>query len=113
MATGVIKHSQSNDLAYSGIINDGNTVILTPEAGCMYMLFTFEYNSSTGNIRGHRCFMVSAPAGETFGTAAAAHQAMAQSTNSGVTITWNNNSTISLARSGANFAVKYAMMKIY
>lgn len=91
----------------SGTIDDSTVVDITLDAGGVYELFTAEYNASTGAYRGHRSRLIKAPEEELYGTVASATINESASTNSGVTITMNSDSTISIARSSATYAVRY------
>ena len=105
---------RSNDgTIFSGIIEDELPVTLTFAAGGIYQLFTAEYNASTGAYRGHREILIKVPEPAAFGSAACAHINAATSTNSGVSITYNNDSSITLAQSSATYNVIYAVRAVY
>lgn len=99
-------------IIYKGTIDDANPVILTPEAGGIYELFTAEYNATTGAFRGGHIRYIVAPEAELFGTTACQIGSDFNSTNSGVSITANSDSTISIARSSATYAVKYVLRAV-
>ena len=103
----------SSNIVASGIIDDATVVDLILDVGCIYMLFTAEYNASTGAFRGEHIWVIKSPEESQYGTTAASRGNVFASTNSGVTVTNNNDSTISISRSSATYAVRYALMKIY
>lgn len=102
----------AKSVIYKGTINDGNPVTLTLEAGGLFEIFTAEYNATTYAYRGHRARLVKMPEESLYGTVAAATVNEAASTNSGVTITMNADSTISIARSSSTYAVKYIVRSV-
>lgn len=91
----------------SGTIEDSSAVDIILDAGGLYELFTCEYNASTGAYRGHRSRLIKVPEIDLYGSVASATINESASTNSGVTITMNSDSTISIARSSATYAVRY------
>lgn len=99
-------------IIYSGSIDNGGTVELTFEAGGLYQLFTAEYTISSGAYRGHRQINIKAPEAAVFGTVACAYQAAQASSNSGVSITYNTDSTITLAQSSTTYGVIYVVRAV-
>ena len=104
---------QNSDLVYSGVIDDADPVDITLDPGCMYHLITYEWTASSEAYRGSREVLITVPNEILYGSTAVSHVALAASTNSGVSITYNNDSTITLARSAATYAVRYAVVKIF
>ncbi len=102
----------SSPAIYSGRIDDDTEVILTLEPGEIYELFTAEYNASTDAYRGHRLVIIKAPEWELFGTVACAHGNAYASTNSGVTIGYPTDSTVTIKRSSATYAVTYVLKAV-
>ena len=102
----------AQSVIYKGTIDDGNPVTLTLEAGGLFEIFTAEYNATTYAYRGHRARLVKMPEESLYGTVAAATVNEAASTNSGVTITMNADSTISIAQSSSTYAVKYIVRSV-
>lgn len=100
-------------LAESGELNDDTVKIITPEAGSFYLLASKEYNASSGAYRGHHLVVIAAPEAEVFGTVAAAHVNAAASTNSGVTVNYPNDSTVTIQRSSATYAVRFAVYRVF
>jgi len=95
------------------LLDDGTTTdTLTLEAGCIYLLFTKEYNHSTGLYRGAHIRYVVAPEEDRFGTDAPSLGTVSSSTNSGVTITANADSTVSIKQSSSTYDVRYALYKV-
>ena len=109
---GRVSKATSNIVA-SGIIDDASVIDIILDVGCMYLLQTAEYNASTGAFRGEHLWIIKSPEESQYGTTAASRGNVFASTNSGVTVTNNNDSTISISRSSATYAVRYALMKIY
>lgn len=105
-----VNNAKESAIIASGTIDDGNAITLELQAGHLYELFTAEYNKSTFVFRGMHKWYVYAPEASIFGTVAVSHVSEAASTNSGVTITWNNDSTISLSQS--TYGVKYILRDI-
>ena len=95
-----------------GIVEDGSTVTLTLEEGSFYLLYTKEYNASTGAYRGHRLVTIVTPEGDLFGTTANAHVNSAASSNSGITINYPNDSTVTMVRSSSTYSFKYVLYKL-
>ena len=94
-------------------LGDGTTTdTLTLEAGCVYLLFTKEYNHNTGAYRGAHIRYIVAPEEARFGTDAPSLGTVSSSTNSGVTITANNDSTVSIKQSSSTYDVRYALYKV-
>ena len=112
MRYGSANELPANGLEYFGVLNDDDGVEMALEEGGIYMLYTSELNPNTGVVKGYRIHYILSPAGETFGTVAADHKAIVTSTNSYVTITYETDGTITLARANANTEVKYALQKI-
>lgn len=104
---------QNSDLVYSGVIEDADPVDIVLDPGCMYELFTYEWNASTDAYRGSRAVLITVPNESLYGSTAVSHLTLASSTNAGVSFTWNNDSTVTIARSSATYAVRYAVVKIF
>ena len=104
--------TRDSSLVYSGIVDDENAVDLIFDAGGMYMLYTTEHNAPSGAYRGHRAILIKVPEDAVYGSTACAHINAAASTNSGVSITYNSDSSVTVARSSATYAVRYAVYKI-
>lgn len=101
------------DLATSGEITDSTPVILTFDEGGMYLLFVAEYRISNGAFRGQRVISIKAPESEVFGTTAVNRGTLYSSSDSGVTLTYNNDSTLSIAQASSAYAVRYALYKAF
>ena len=104
---------QNSNLVYSGVIADADPVDIVLDPGCMYNLITYEWNASTNAYRGSREVLICVPNEGLYGSTAVSHLTLASSTNAGVSFTWSNDSTITIARSSATYAVRYAVVKIY
>ena len=95
------------------LLNDGSTTdTFAPVAGCIYLLFTKEYNHSTGVYRGAHIRYIVAPEEDRYGTDASSLGTVSNSTNSGVTITANADSTVSIKQSSSTYDVHYAIYKV-
>ena len=104
---------RNSDLVYSGVVNDGDSAEIVLDPGCIYLLYTYEFNASTDAYRGSRCVLITVPNASLYGTTAVSHLALGASTNSGVSITYNSDSTITIARSAATYEVRYAVEKVF
>ena len=98
---------RKTSIVASGTIEDSSAADIILDAGGLYELFTCEYNANTGAYRGHRSRLIKAPENDLYGSVASATINESASSNSGVTITMNSDSTISIARSSATYAVRY------
>lgn len=103
---------QGIELVSSDTILDSTTVELTFDPGGMYILFCAEFNATTGAFKGDRAILIKAPQDSLFGTIAVHRGNMYVSSESGVTITANNDSTITLARNSSKFGFRYALYKV-
>lgn len=104
---------QGLELLDAGTVLDDTTVELTFEPGGMYLLFCAEYTASSGAFRGQRIISIKAPESEKFGTTAIARGNVYESSDSGVKLTYNNDSTLSIAQASSIFAVRYALYKAF
>lgn len=100
-------------LITEGEITDETVDTLEFEEGAFYVLYTKEFNASTGAYRGHHVIAIAAPEEALFGTVAVAHGNMYASTNNGATITYPTDSTVTIARSSATYAVRYALYRVF
>lgn len=100
-------------LITEGEITDETVDTLEFEEGGFYVLYTKESNASSGAYRGHHAIAIAAPEEALFGTVAVAHGNMYASANSGVTITYATDSTVTIARSSATYAVRYALYRVF
>ena len=96
--TAVRNRGTTSAIIYKGTIDDATVVTLTLEPGSIYYLFTAEYNATSFAFRGCRSVMIKAPEDDLFGTVAVAHGADYSSQNSGVTIGYPDDSTVTIAR---------------
>ena len=104
---------QNIRLVMSEEITDATIYTLTPEAGAMYILFSKEYNVSNSNFYGERLVIISAPEVDKYGTTACNHGNAYASSNSGVTIGYPNDSTVTIQRSSATYAVRFAVYRVF
>lgn len=110
-SSGMVAKSASN-LAASGLIDDNSTVDIILDVGGLYMLYTAEFNATSGAYRGVHMRIIKAPEEQYYGTTAASTASIHASTNSGLSFTANNDSTISIAPNSATYAVRYALYKL-
>lgn len=96
----------------SGLITDATVITFTPDAGSMYLLCTREFNASTGANRGFRIICISVPEVDVYGTVAVGYINVVISSNTGVTISYPSDSTVTLKRSSATYAFRYAIYKV-
>lgn len=99
-------------LVASGEIDDETEVTLEFSSGGEYLFFSHEYNASSGAYRGHRMLLIYTPEESVFGTTAVTSGAAVGSSNFGITITNNDDSTVTIKRSAATYAVRYALYKV-
>ena len=99
-------------LVASGEINDETEVILEFSSGGEYLFFSHEYNASSDAYRGHRMLLIYTPEESVFGTTAISSGAAYGSSSTGITITNNSDSTMTIKRSAAAYAVRYALYKV-
>ena len=108
----------SNRMANFSYVSGGVLVggvdskILEFDAGGIYVLFTGEWNSSTEAYRGHHLSIIKVPELSLYGTTAIQRGSAYASSNSGVTFTANNDSTLTIAPTNANYSVRYALYKV-
>lgn len=104
---------QNIKLVMSEEITDATTHTLTPEAGAMYLLFSKEYNANNSNFYGERVVVISAPEPDKYGTTDCNRGVLYSSQNSGISITYANDSTVTFARSSATYAVRFAVYRVF
>lgn len=109
---GAVTGESASAIVASGIINDGSSVVLTMEAGGLYELYTQEYAISNSVPRGMRAVLISAPEEGVFGTGAVSHVSICATSNAGVRINYNTDSTITLQQSSTAYAVKYYLVSV-
>ena len=97
----------------SGEIVDATAVVLTPEAGGFYLLASKEWTVSSGNFYGERLIVISAPETEKYGSAACNHGNAYASSNAGISITWADDSTITIKRDAATHAARWALYQMF
>ena len=100
-------------LVMSEEITDATTHTLEPEAGAMYLLFSREFNASSGNFYGERVVVFSAPEIDVYGTTDCNRGNLYASQNSGISVTYANDSSVTFARSSATYAVRFAVYRVF
>lgn len=94
-------------------LDDGSTTdIFTPEAGGVYMLFSVEWAHTSKTYRGGHIRYITAPHADKFGSEASQVGGIFGSSASGITITANNNSTVSIKQTSSTYDLKYAIYKV-
>lgn len=97
----------------SNTLDDGRTTdVFTPEAGCVYMLFSVEWAHSSKTYRGGHVRYITAPHADKFGSESSQVGGIYGSSASGITITANSNSTVSIKQTSATYDLKYAVYKV-
>lgn len=96
-----------------GEVTDATVITFEPEAGGQYLICTNEFNASSGAYRGHRIIVVAAPEENVFGTTACAHGTAYASSNAGVTTSYPSSSAVTIARSSATYAFRYAIYRLF
>lgn len=109
---GVVQNRSGWKFIRGGEVTDDTTEVLSFAPGGMYVLVTKEWNASTSAYRGHHAYMIAAPEEDIFGTVAIARGNMYSSSNAGVTLTNNNDSTLSIKRSSATYNFRYALYRV-
>ena len=86
----------SGTLEYvSGAEEESVTINFVPDA--IYLLFCSERTTSSGAQYGNRIIMINTPTESLFGTTACSHPNVYTSSNIGVTLTWDDDSTLTIA----------------
>lgn len=109
---GTVQNRPGLKFIRGGEVTDGTAVALSFAPGGIYVLFTKEWVVSSGAFYGHRAILLTAPENDIFGTTGMTRSSMAASSNSGVTLTHNSDSTITLNRSAATYAFRYALYRV-
>jgi len=92
---------------------DGTTTdTFTPVAGCAYVLYSVEYAHSSKTFRGAHIRYITAPQADKFGSEACNVGGIYGSSASGITITANNNSTVSISQTSSTYDVKYVIYEV-
>lgn len=93
-------------------ILDDSTVVLHFAPGGMYILAVKVWTASTGAYRGHAMYFIAAPEEDVFGTVAIARATAATGGTVSVTLTNNNDSTLSIVQSSATYNWRYALYRV-
>ena len=108
---------QSGNIIASGSLAFASGETIVPDvlmfpADSAFELVTIERNQSSGAYRGSRKIMIVSPAADLFGSEACKHYTEASSSDSGVTITYNSDSTIEIKPSSTTYSVVYQVTQI-
>ena len=93
-------------------ILDDSTVVLPFAPGGMYILAVKVWTASTGAYRGHAMYFIAAPEEDVFGTVAIARATAATGGTVSVTLTNNNDSTLSIVQSSSTYNWRYALYRV-
>ena len=94
-------------------LEDGTTTdVFTPEAGGVYLLYSVEWAHSSKTYRGGHVRYITAPQADKFGTEQSQVGGIYGSSASGITITANNDSTVSIKQTSATYDLKYAIYEV-
>lgn len=93
-------------------ILDDSTVVLSFAPGGMYILAVKVWTASTGAYRGHALYFIAAPEEDVFGTVSIARATAATGGTVSVTMTNNNDSTLSIVQSSAAYNWRYALYRV-
>lgn len=109
---GVVQNPPGIRHISSGEIVDDATVTFEFEPGGIYVLFTKEWTASTGAYRGYRGILITAPEPEVFGTTSCTRTQFGNYANTGITLTWNNDSTLSIKQSATTYNWRYSLYRV-
>ena len=101
----------SGSLAFAS----GETIVadvITLPVDSAFELVTIERNQSTKAYRGSRIIFIVTPDAEMYGNENCKHYTEASSSDSGVTITYNSDSTIEIKPSSSTYSVDYQITQI-
>ena len=94
-------------------LDDGTTTdTFTPEAGGCYILFSVEWAHTSKTYRGSHVRYITAPHADKFGSEASQVGGMYGSSASGITITANADSTVSIKQTSSTYDLKYSIYKV-
>lgn len=93
-------------------ILDDSTVVLHFAPGGMYILAVKVWTASSGAYRGHAMYFIAAPEEDVFGTVAIARATAATNGTISVTLTNNNDSTLSIVQSSSTYNWRYALYRV-
>ena len=99
-------------LVTSDVLTGTESKVIEFEPSGCYLLFCNEWTTSSGAYRGHRVVSIVTPEPDLFGTTAIARGNAYSSTNSGVTLTNNNDSTMTIAGSSATYSVRFWLYRV-
>lgn len=94
-------------------LEDGTTTDTLPiEAGKVYLLFSVEYAHSSKTYRGGHVRYITAPQSDKWGSEQSQVGGIYGSSASGITITANNNSTVTVKQTSSTYDVKYSLYEV-
>lgn len=109
---GVVQNRPGWKFIRGAEILDDTTEVLSFAPGGMYILVVKVWNASTGAYRGHALYFIAAPEEDVFGTVAIARATGATGGTVSVTLTNNNDSTLSIKQSSATYNFRYALYRV-
>ena len=96
IASGVLEYVDGSE-------EESTTINFVPNA--IYLLFCSEKTTSSGAQFGSRIILISTPSDDLFGTTAVSHPEVYKSTNSGVTLTYDDDSTLTIAPTSGHYVI--------
>lgn len=99
-------------IAYGEVEGNANSDAVELFAGRTYVLVSTERTTSTGAVYGYRAILISTPGDDLFGSTAASHGNLVASTNSGISITYNMDGSLTITGAASTRTVSYAIYKL-
>lgn len=109
---GVVQNRPGWKFIRGGEVTDNTTEVLSFAPGGMYILVVKVWTASTGAYRGHALYFIAAPEEDVFGTVAIARATAATGGTVSVTLTNNNDSTLSIVQSSSTYNWRYALYRV-
>ena len=109
---GVVQNRPGWKFLRGAEIPDNTTEVLSFSPGGLYILVVKVWTASTGAYRGHAMYFIAAPEENVFGTTAIARATAATGGTVSVTLTNNNDSTLSIVQSSSTYNWRYALYRV-
>ena len=106
-----ISNVSSDVIARGTIESVDNSDVVNFHPGEMYLLSYTAFTASTGEVYGGRVIVIQVPDGEKFGTVAVTRGSIYSPTNTGATITWDDDSTMTIGTTSGRI-VKYSVRRL-
>ena len=107
-----IRADNTPEIVDAGAFSNDSVILQNFKGMHNYLLATQEQNRSTGVVYGYRVIFIAAPYDGTLGTVALTYKNIITSTNAGVTVTYNSDSTVTLKVSSETYRCKYTLIKL-